>query len=126
MVFNTHTAGKLRNVGFVLLGIAVLLLKRHYTGPLADLFHAYAGNLSISFALYFVFINLWHTVRSRRPLTAAITLSAVELFEVFDGFGFMSNTYDPIDLVVNAAGVALALWVDTATSVRVQDVDSPR
>jgi hypothetical protein len=77
---------------------------------------AYAGNLSISFALYFVFINLRLPIRSKRLLTAAITLSVVELFEIFDGFGIMSNTYDPIDLVVNATAVALALWLDTAMS----------
>jgi hypothetical protein len=126
MVSNTHTAWKLRNIGFVLLGAAALLLKRHYTGPFDDLVHAYAGNLSISFALYFVFVNLRLPVNSGRLLNAALTLSAVDLFEVLDGFGIMSNTYDPIDLVVNAAGVAMALWVDTATSVSEQDVDSPR
>jgi hypothetical protein len=116
MVSNTHTAGKFRNVGFVLLGIAADVFKRHYTGPMDDLVHSYAGNLSIPFALYFVFSNLRLPLRSRRLLTAAITLLAVELFEIFDGFGIMSNTYDPIDLVVNAAGVALALWLDAVTS----------
>lgn len=116
MVSNAHTAGKVRNVGFVLLGTAILLLKRHYTGPLDNFVHAYAGNLSVSFALYFVFSNLRLPLKSRRFLTAGITLLAVQLFEIFDGFGIMSNTYDPIDLVVNAAGIALALWLDTATS----------
>jgi hypothetical protein len=116
MVCNTHTTWKVRGVGFVFLGIAIFLLKRHYAGPLDDMVRAYAGNLSISFALYFVFINLRLPMRSKRLLAAAITLSVVQLFEIFDGFGIMLNTYDPMDLGVNAAGVALALWLDTVTS----------
>jgi hypothetical protein len=116
MVCNTHTTWKVRNVGFVLLRIAVLLLKRDYAGPIDDLVRACAGNLSISFALYSVFINLRLPMRSKRLLTAAITLSVVQLFEIFDGFGIMLNTYDPMDLGVNAAGVALAPLLDTVTS----------
>ena len=126
MVSRFHIAEKFRNVGLVLLGLAVLLLKRYYTGPLADIFYAYAGNLAISFSLYFVFLNLRLPLKSRRIPTAAITLLVVELFEVFDGFGILTNTYDPVDLVVNAAGTGLALWMDSAISVFPRGLDSPR
>jgi hypothetical protein len=40
-------------------------------------------------------------------------LLAVTAFELADGFGLMSNVYDPIDLAANAAGVALAWAVDS-------------
>jgi hypothetical protein len=55
-------------------------------------------------------------MRSKRLLTAAITLSVVQLLKILDALGIMSNTYDLMDLGVNAAGVALALWLDTVTS----------
>jgi hypothetical protein len=55
-------------------------------------------------------------MRSKRLLTGAITLSVVQLYKILDGLRIMSNTYDPIDLGVNAAGVARALWLDIVTS----------
>jgi hypothetical protein len=45
---------------------------------------------------------------------AALALLATELFEATNGFGFMSNTYDPGDYLANAAGVALAAIVNVA------------
>jgi hypothetical protein len=50
--------------------------------------------------------------RSGRLITAAVVLACVESFEVFDGFGFMANTYDPIDLLANAVGAGSALGID--------------
>lgn len=41
----------------------------------------------------------------------AFALLATELFEATDGFGVMSNAYDPADYIANAAGVALAAVV---------------
>ena len=56
--------------------------------------------------------------RLRRPrLTAALaTLLAVEAFELTDGFGWMANVWDPIDLLANALGIAVALVADAATT----------
>lgn len=104
-----------RNVVFVLLGVAALLLKRHYSGPLAEAVHGYAGNLSVSFAVYFIVAAAaarhgWGVLGA-----AGSALLAVEAFEVTNGFGVMSNTYDPLDLLANAAGISLALAVDLAT-----------
>jgi hypothetical protein len=45
-----------------------------------------------------------------------VILVAVQAFELLDGFGFMANVYDPIDLLANFAGVGFALLVDRATS----------
>jgi hypothetical protein len=104
----------MRNVGFVLLGAAVLVFKRSYSGPFEPVVYAYAGNVAVSFAIYFNTLLAPINVRYKRLWAAAIALAAVELFEVFDGFGIMSNTYDPLDLVANAVGVLLALVVDTA------------
>ncbi len=43
-----------RHVVFVLAGVAVLLLKPHYHGPLARVVHDYGGNFAVSFAVYFL------------------------------------------------------------------------
>jgi len=109
-------AAKTRNVLFVLFGIAVLILKQHYAGPADEIVRAYAGNLSVSFAVYFLFANLEYPVKFKKLLAAASALAVVELFEAFDGFGIMQNTYDPLDFLVNAFGVALAFWLDGTLS----------
>jgi hypothetical protein len=119
---DSESAVKTRSMVFVLLGAAVLLLKRHYAGPLDEVVHAYAGNLSISFALYFYlrfslgivdYLRQRFPTRIRKLVAALVAFAAVELFEAFDGFGVMSNTYDPIDFLVNPIGIAFGFWLDT-------------
>jgi hypothetical protein len=104
---------QVRTVFFVFIGIVILLLKRHYTGPLAEAVYAYAGNVSVSFAVYFI---VGVTARKRhlgKLLTAGVALLVVELFEATNGFGVMSNVYDQMDFIANAVGVGIALAVDT-------------
>jgi hypothetical protein len=106
----------MRNVLFVLLASGLFLLKRPYSGPLKELIHSYAGNISVSFALYFLFLNLRALRQQRRLLAALLALACVESFEAFNGFGLMSNTYDPYDFTANAIGVACAFGLDTIMS----------
>ena len=101
-----------------LAGISVLLLKRYYGGPLDAIVHAYAGNFFVSFAVYFLFANVELPRVNRRLLAVAVSFAVVQLFEAFDGFGVMSNTYDPVDFLANAGGIALALWVDAKLMTR--------
>ncbi len=125
------TAHARRNVLFVLLGVGGLLLKGWYSGPAYDLVHSYGGNVAASFAAYF-----WATLvtvpfaerflagarrreqvlRSNLPgvLAAVLALLIVQLFEVFDGFGVMTNVYDPLDFAANTAGIAIAFAVDAS------------
>jgi len=111
---------KVLDVLLVLLGIAVLILKKHYSGPLEEIIHSYAGNVSVSFAVFFITKQLPIYPKCKRLMTVCLTLAVVELFELLDGFGVMTNVYDPIDLAANAAGILLALAVDTALSIRPQ------
>lgn len=105
-----------RNVALALAGAAVLVLAPAYHGPSRELLHGYAGNVAVSFALYFAAVNATSRYPRPRLLAALLTLLAVELFEITDGFGVMANTYDPIDLLANAAGVGLAVVVDLTTT----------
>ncbi len=96
-----------RNLFFVAVAIVLFLMKRQYTGPFQDLVQSYSGNLTVSFALYFVFLRMCMMLpRFGRLIAAALVLVCVESFELLDGFGFMSNTYDSLDLLANAIGVA--------------------
>lgn len=113
---------KTRSIIFILLGVAILLLKRYYAGPLDVVVHSYAGNVSVSFALYFYirfsfeaveYVNRQLPTRFRKIIAALMAFAAVESFEAFDGFGVMSNTYDPIDLLANPVGIVLGFWLDT-------------
>jgi hypothetical protein len=114
--FDTKTIA--RNLLFVFLGVVVFMLRRHYVGPADELVHAYAGNLSVSFALYFLFANFQVPLKHRRLLAAAIVLAVVELFEAFNGFGVMLNTYDPFDFLANAVGIAFAFSLDSSLAAK--------
>jgi asparagine N-glycosylation enzyme membrane subunit Stt3 len=111
-----QSAQKRRNVAWVLAGVAVLLLKPHYAGPAWESVQSYAGNIAASFAVYFIILNLPFPPRYRRAMTAALGLTVVELFEATNGFGFMTNTYDPLDLLANGVGIVLAFLADILTS----------
>lgn len=106
------TTPKARNVLLVLCGVALLVLKGHYSGPLAGIVHDYGGNAAASFAVYFVVRIMTSQWRRGRLLTAGVALAVVELFEATNGFGVMTNVYDPADFVANALGVGLASVVD--------------
>jgi len=71
---------KLRNVLFILLGVAGLLLKQHYNEPYSGLGKSYLGNISVSFAIYFlvsVYAVRW---KKEKFFSAAVTLIIVDLY----------------------------------------------
>jgi hypothetical protein len=110
-----HRVQTIRNACFSLLGGIGLVFKNTYQGPLAEIVHSYGGNFAVSLALYFAAVSAAARFGLGRSAAVAATVLAVELFEVTDGFGVMTNTYDPVDLVANVAGVAVAVALDLAT-----------
>ncbi len=110
-------ATKTRNVLFVFVGVAGFLIQSRYSsGPWRGLVRSYGGNVAASFAVYFILTNLFLRRRFGKFLAAAAAMAVVELFEAFDGFGVMQNTYDPVDFAANAVGIALALALDAVVS----------
>lgn len=107
---------RVRNVALALLGAAILVLKPAYHGPGEAAVQSYAGNVAVSFALYFAAINATERFRHPRLVAALATLVAVEAFELSDGFGVMANVVDPVDLCANVVGIALAVAVDGLTA----------
>jgi hypothetical protein len=97
----------------VLIGVCGLLATHHYTGPFEALVHSYLGNVTVSFAVFFLACLPPALERRSSWVAAALALVAVEGFEATDGFGLMTNTYDRWDLLANLAGVALAWGLDT-------------
>ena len=53
--------------------------------------------------------------RLNRVAIAVLALGVVEGFELTNGFGIMTNVYDPLDYLANALGVALAYVVDVVS-----------
>ena len=105
----------IRNIVFVLLGVIGLIFTSKYEGSYYELIHSYAGNVTASFAVYFIVSIGSKEFRFNRLIIAVLALLIVELFEATNGFGVMSNTYDPFDFFANAVGVALAVGVDLAS-----------
>lgn len=104
---------KARNVLLVLLGVAALVMKSRYSGPLAEIVHNYGGNLAASFAVYFMIRIAVLNRKYGRLLIAGAAFLAVGLFEATDGFWVMTNVYDPVDFVGDALGVGVAFVLDT-------------
>jgi biotin transporter BioY len=106
----------IRNIAFVLLGAFGLILTSKYVGPYYELVHSYAGNVTASFAVYFVVSIGSKEFRFNRLIVAVLALLVVELFEATNGFGVMTNTYDPFDFLANVVGVALAIGADVVSA----------
>lgn len=104
-----------RNLLMVLAGVTGLLLKRWFAKFLGNFALSYVGNLSASFAVYFL-ISMAAIPRLTRVMIAALALVVVEGFELTNGFGIMTNVYDPFDYLANAIGIGLALCVDAGSS----------
>ena len=102
---------RIRNVAMVLLGAALLLMKSWFRDSIGSLAFSYLGNISASFAVFFM-VAIALAPRLHRLWIAALALVIVEAFELTDGFGVMTNVYDSFDYLANALGVALAYSVD--------------
>ena len=114
----TQTA---RRIALALVGVAVFLARSSYQGPLAQAVGSWGGNVAVSFAVYFIAAIAASRHGLGRLAAGAAALLAVEAFEVTNGFGVMANTFDPVDLLANAAGVAAALAVDLAITRRASE-----
>jgi hypothetical protein len=108
----------------VLVGVTALLIKNWFRDSMGSLAHAYLGNVAASFAVFFV-VAIAAAPKLHRIWVAAIALAIVEVFELTDGFGVMTNVYDPFDYLANALGVALAGCVDFS-SARTMKASTPR
>lgn len=95
----------------VLVGVAALLSKSWFRESIGGLAHDYLGNISASFAVFFI-VTLGTASKLHRIWIAAIALAIVEAFEWTNGFGVMTNVYDPFDYLANGLGVTLAFCVD--------------
>ncbi len=104
-----------RNLLMVIVGVICLLLKRWFAKYLGDLAFSYIGNLSASFAVYFL-ISIAPIPKLTRVMIAAVALLVVESFEFTNGFGIMTNVYDPFDYLTNAIGIGFAICVDAGLS----------
>jgi len=109
---------KIRNILFILAAVTILVLKQSYSGPYTEIVKSYAGNLSVSFAIYFIISIVADKWKKNKLITAGISLIIVTSFEVTNGFGIMENVYDTIDLFANLIGISLALGLDKLLEIK--------
>jgi hypothetical protein len=105
---------KINRILLILLGVLGLVLKKHYNGPYLEFVNSYLGNVSISFAVYFLIGIVASEQKLNKLTTAVASLTIVELFEVTNGFGVMTNVFDSFDLIANLVGVGLAFALDSS------------
>ena len=106
---------RIRYIAMILVGVTGLLAKSWFRNSIGNLGHSYLGNISASFAVYYL-VAFAVTPWLNRFWVSVISLSIVELFELTNGFGVMTNVYDPYDYVANILGIALAFLVDFLSS----------
>jgi len=119
--FSPMHKNKILRIFIILGGVLLFIFKSRYVGPFQEVVWSYLGNIVISFVVYFIVSNLQISSRHRKYIFAILALMAVELFEVFNGFGLMQNVYDPVDLVANAVGVGVALGIDLVGKITPDD-----
>lgn len=107
----TVAGSRIHDVLLVLAGIAGLLAKKWLSQALGELALSYLGNLAASFSVYFL-VRIAFGAKLGRLAIAGIALALVETFELTNGFGVMSNVFDPFDYPANALGIAAAILVD--------------
>jgi hypothetical protein len=100
-----------RNLSMILIGVICLLLKRWFANYFGDIAFSYVGNLSASFAVYFL-ISMIPIRKLTWVMVTVIALVIVETFELTNGFWIMTNVYDPFDYTANVIGIGLAVFVD--------------
>ena len=105
-----------QNTIFALIGAILLIFKSQYTGTYSEVVLSYGGNICGSFAVYFILRLSNRRLRINRFFNAVMALLIVQVFEITDGFGVMSNVYDPFDLIANTIGIAAAILVDIVAS----------
>lgn len=89
-----------------------LLLKGDYSGPFRGAVFSHGGNVTATFAFYFILRGMSVPRLVSRAPAAAITLLVSVLFEATDGFLVMTNVYDPLDYAADALSVVIAVAVD--------------
>lgn len=123
---NMIPRARLYDFSLVLLGVAALVMKRHIDGEMVQ---SYGGNIAASFSTFFLLKLPFVSSKYQVAVAAALVLLVTALFEATNGFGFMSNTYDPADYLANAVGVVIAVAVNTfmqfATRPRKRPYDFP-
>jgi hypothetical protein len=114
----TQLSRRALDVFFVLLGVGGLVLKGRYSGPAQVLVHSYGGNVAASFAVYFLAKHATARRDVSRASAAALAFIVVQLFELLDGFGVLSNVFDRFDLAANTVGIAIAIALDVVVTRR--------
>ena len=103
---------QLRNLICIAVGSAGMLFSRHYSGPMAGLFHDYGANGFVSFVVYFLLTYFRLPLGASKLANAGYALVVVWGQEAAQLAGLYPGTYDPLDLLVDAAGVGVALGAD--------------
>ncbi len=118
-----NTRLPIRDVILDLAGVAGLLMKSWARRCLEELglrlFECsrlfLSGECGFQFAVYFL-ASIAARTRLNHVAIAVLALGVVEGFEFTNGFGMMTNVYDPLDYLANALGVALAYVVDVVST----------
>jgi hypothetical protein len=99
-----------------------------YSGPYPLFVNGYLLDILLPFALYFLLSLQKLPLLSSWLVKGVLVLGAAFLVEIAQSFGVpvFGRTYDPLDFVMYAAGVMLAILLDTTLFPRVFAFWKPR
>lgn len=124
--------GVLRTVAVCIMVIPIALLHfvtgSSYRGPYPLFVNGYLLDILLPFAFYLLLSLQEFPVLNSWIVKAALVLGAAFLVEIAQSFGIpvLGQTYDPLDFVMYAAGVMLAVVLDTTLFPRIFAFWTPR
>ncbi|MGM0530340.1 MAG: hypothetical protein ACQER7_03200 [Bacteroidota bacterium] len=99
---------KLIHVGLILLGLGGALFSQYYSGFGAEILQNYGANFFFPFAIYFIIRKLPLPIST----VTLIAIGGVCLQELAQLWGLYSGIFDYKDLIIDLAGVLVALVID--------------
>ena len=103
---------KLIHLGLIILGLAAALFSQYYSGFGATILQNYGANFFFPFAIYFIIRKFPLEINT----VALIALGGVCLQELAQLWGLFAGTFDYKDLIIDLAGVLVALVIDKSIS----------
>lgn len=107
----------------VILSIALFIAALHIIGPLRqtqgplhDWYYSYFSDLGLPFSFYFLFCISETNIPQLRPwwVKAGLVFGAATTAEILQFFGIdaLGVTFDPLDIVMYAAGTISAIFLE--------------
>jgi hypothetical protein len=97
---------------YVAIALVNETFSKKYAGPMENLVHGYAHDVTLPFGAYFFSKMIGSPLGENEWVNAAYVFLGCSAFEAAQGLGLYPGTFDPRDFLAYAVGAGLAIAVD--------------